>query len=373
MPITQKKSKFIVKESDGLVQVLPETSIEAVSGLSSELNGAVHKTGNETIDGVKTFGKNSMTSAVAVSGTAVDVSLGSFFTKTIAADTAFTFTGVPEGKSCVFTLVLTNGGSYNVTFPNNVVWLGGNAPELSAFGVDCLTFFTVDGGLSWMEVSGTGASAQDEGISDSGVVAGSYGPSSNEAPAYGGTFTVPQFTVNSKGQVTSAVNKTISIPASDNTDVKVAVVENGWTKSYLLGVDAVNQLSGAPLSVTATSDSLVYLGTSPGSLYATTFNGSLSGNATSATNATNDSDGNSIKNTYAKLASPALTGTPTAPTAAAGTNSTQIATTAFVSSAIASAQPYYLTENDPETDQSGEFDNVHGIIVYIEDSQQEDA
>ena len=35
----------------------------------------------------------------------------------------------------------------------------------------------------------------------------------------------------------------------------------------------------------------------------------------------------------APLASPALTGTPTAPTAAAGTNSTQIATTAFVTSA----------------------------------------
>jgi len=35
---------------------------------------------------------------------------------------------------------------------------------------------------------------------------------------------------------------------------------------------------------------------------------------------------------YAKLASPALTGTPTAPTAADGTNTTQVATTAFVQS-----------------------------------------
>lgn len=39
----------------------------------------------------------------------------------------------------------------------------------------------------------------------------------------------------------------------------------------------------------------------------------------------------------APLASPALTGTPTAPTASGGTNTTQIATTAFVSSAVASA------------------------------------
>ena len=47
-----------------------------------------------------------------------------------------------------------------------------------------------------------------------------------------------------------------------------------------------------------------------------------------------DKDGNEFSATYAKLASPALTGTPTAPTAAAGTNTTQIATTAFVASAI---------------------------------------
>jgi hypothetical protein len=39
--------------------------------------------------------------------------------------------------------------------------------------------------------------------------------------------------------------------------------------------------------------------------------------------------------TYAPLASPALTGVPTAPTAAAGTNTTQVATTAFVGTAVA--------------------------------------
>ena len=40
---------------------------------------------------------------------------------------------------------------------------------------------------------------------------------------------------------------------------------------------------------------------------------------------------------YAKKASPAFTGTPTAPTAAAGTNTTQVATTAFVKTAIDTA------------------------------------
>ena len=47
---------------------------------------------------------------------------------------------------------------------------------------------------------------------------------------------------------------------------------------------------------------------------------------------------NGLQNTLnlkASLASPALTGTPTAPTATSGTNTTQIATTAFVSTALA--------------------------------------
>lgn len=45
-------------------------------------------------------------------------------------------------------------------------------------------------------------------------------------------------------------------------------------------------------------------------------------------------DGTLDSTSYAPLASPALTGTPTAPTATAGTNTTQIATTAFVQSAV---------------------------------------
>lgn len=45
----------------------------------------------------------------------------------------------------------------------------------------------------------------------------------------------------------------------------------------------------------------------------------------------------------APLASPALTGVPTAPTAAAGTNTTQIATTAFVNAEIVADRPFEAT------------------------------
>lgn len=46
----------------------------------------------------------------------------------------------------------------------------------------------------------------------------------------------------------------------------------------------------------------------------------------------------------ADLASPALTGTPTAPTAAAGTNTTQIATTAYVQGELGSQILYYTEQ-----------------------------
>lgn len=52
----------------------------------------------------------------------------------------------------------------------------------------------------------------------------------------------------------------------------------------------------------------------------------------------------------ANLASPAFTGTPTAPTAAVGTNSTQVATTAFVQAAIASSN-LTIAENNPALTQ----------------------
>ena len=50
-----------------------------------------------------------------------------------------------------------------------------------------------------------------------------------------------------------------------------------------------------------------------------------------------DDDLSTVKLSKANLASPTFSGTPKAPTAAAGTNTTQIATTAFVQSAVAEA------------------------------------
>lgn len=75
----------------------------------------------------------------------------------------------------------------------------------------------------------------------------------------------------------------------------------------------------------------------------------------------------------ADLASPEFTGTPTAPTATSGTNTTQIATTAFVQSAVASGGVTVdTTMSDTSTNPvqnkviKGYVDTAIGSVVGIE-------
>lgn len=90
--------------------------------------------------------------AVPVSQTTINVSSGSCFTKTITANTTFSFTGAPTGKVSCFSLILTNGGSRTVTWPSSVKWTEGTPPELASSGIDVITFLTADGGTTWYGV-----------------------------------------------------------------------------------------------------------------------------------------------------------------------------------------------------------------------------
>lgn len=92
------------------------------------------------------------------------------------------------------------------------------------------------------DVTGTSSSQAGWSVSttlaSSGVTAGSYGPSSNASPAHSGTFSVPYFTVDSKGRVTAASTKTITLPADNNSDTKVtqaAAITTDGAYPILLG------------------------------------------------------------------------------------------------------------------------------------------
>ena len=64
----------------------------------------------------------------------------------------------------------------------------------------------------------------------------------------------------------------------------------------------------------------------------------------------------------APLASPALTGTPTAPTASSGTNTTQIATTAFVQTAVSTKQNAITISSSEPTSSQGSNGDIWIVI-----------
>lgn len=85
---------------------------------------------------------------VAVAALDVDCSSGNYFTKTIAADSTFTFSNPPASRSYSFTLELTHT-SGTITWPAAVQWPGATAPTLTAGKTHLFMFVTDDGGTRW--------------------------------------------------------------------------------------------------------------------------------------------------------------------------------------------------------------------------------
>lgn len=115
----------------------------AASKASDDL--VVHIRNNETIEDVKTFLQGPYGTSADLTTSEIDLSKGVVFSKTVSADTVFTFINAPSGRAATFNLIITNGGSATITWPASVKWTDAAAPELTASGVDVLTFMTPNG------------------------------------------------------------------------------------------------------------------------------------------------------------------------------------------------------------------------------------
>lgn len=82
-------------------------------------------------------------------------------------------------------------------------------------------------------------------LSNSGVTAGSYGPSKNASPAHKGTFSVPYITVDAKGRVTAASTKTITLPADNDTKYTHPSHTAKSSGLYKITVDGYGHVSAA--------------------------------------------------------------------------------------------------------------------------------
>jgi hypothetical protein len=92
-------------------------------------------------------------SLITASGTtpSLDCSLGNNFKISTTGNTTFTFSNpAASGEVTAITLVVTQGGSYSLTWPASVDWPAGSAPSAPASGaVNSYVFMTNDGGTTW--------------------------------------------------------------------------------------------------------------------------------------------------------------------------------------------------------------------------------
>jgi hypothetical protein len=87
-------------------------------------------------------------SIVAVAALDIDCSAGNYFTKTISANSTFTFSNAPSSRAFAFTLELTHT-SGSVTWPTAVKWPKDTAPTLTTGRTHIFVFVTDDGGTRW--------------------------------------------------------------------------------------------------------------------------------------------------------------------------------------------------------------------------------
>lgn len=84
-------------------------------------------------------------------GTSVTLNLttSNNFVHTVTEATTFTVAAKNSDGFQLGTLVLTNGGAFTVTWPSSFKWADGAPPSLMESGIDVITFFTVDGGVTY--------------------------------------------------------------------------------------------------------------------------------------------------------------------------------------------------------------------------------
>lgn len=163
------------------------------------------------------------------------------------------------------------------------------------------------------------------------VSVGSYGPSADTTPPNGGAFNVPYVSVDKAGHITDISTKTVTLPTI--TDTKV-------TQNQSLA-DTIDSNFRVILSNSATGNEETNVVNKSNNLTYNPKNNKLSTGSIDLGSQLNVAGNvsfstNTAINNLSVSGNAAFTSIPTAPTATAGANNTQLATTAFVTSAVQS-------------------------------------
>ena len=116
---------------------------------SSTGTGNVVLSAGPTLTGAISTNGSLRQTATAVGALDIDCSISNYFTKTIAANSTFTFSNPPaSGTAFAFTLEVTHT-SGTITWPAAVQWPNQTAPTLTTGRTHVFTFVTDDGGSRW--------------------------------------------------------------------------------------------------------------------------------------------------------------------------------------------------------------------------------
>lgn len=213
-------------------------------------------TGNITFAGVSSTTYPALSNQIYFSGSTDWAKILYEVTESDAGQLVFE-TGDDKNAKIVFRNKVTSGGTYTrqVTIADGVI--SGNGSGLTSLNASNISSGTLSA----------------DRLATSGVTAGSYGPSTNASPAHSGTFNVPYITVDNKGRVMAIATRTITLPASGNTDanVKQSATSTANFRGVILGTNNTD-ITGGDRETTVTGQGYItnkiFAQPSTGNLYA---------------------------------------------------------------------------------------------------------
>jgi hypothetical protein len=290
-------------------------------------------------NGPKTLTNNSTQVAIAIDG--ITLSNGDRVLvknqSTASQNGIYTVTTVGSGST---NWVLTRATDFDTSgevTAGSIVFVESGTTNASASYVQSTDAPTLDTDpIEWTLVSRAGSINAGTGLSKTGDTI-SLANTAVSAGSYGSSSVVPVFTVDAQGRLTAVTNTNIRPGTTSETGIVQLVDSVASTSTTTAAtpnaVKTTYDLAAAKLNSSAVSAfALTYLDDTTAGATLTTlgFSGFIQ-------TLINDADAGEARTTLgaAPLASPTFTGTPAGPTAAANTNTTQFATTAFVQTAIA--------------------------------------
>lgn len=218
---------------------------------------------------------------------------------TVAADSATDTLTLIAGSNVTLTPDTTNDSvtiaakdtvyTHPTSAGNKHIPSGGSSGQILRWSADGTAAWGADNNTTYSAGTGLSLSGTTFNHSNS-VTAGTAQGDASKTLTFGGTFTIPTVTYDAQGHITGKGTTTMTMPSNPNSDTKViqtAVTASGYTnwRPLIIGSSNSSTEGFSPSTVTDGVFSVNTISCQPssGTIKATTFKGTLSGNAATAT------------------------------------------------------------------------------------------